>query len=204
MIKNIVFDLGNVILKGKSSTCISNICENKEEQEILKAFFNSNTQELDLGYITIKDYYEQCNIQKNIKEKYKNKLIEYYKYRSYNEDILELINILKENYNIYILSNNNNEVYEYLKTNKKFKNIDGWIISSTYHCVKPDEKIYKILFKEYNIKPEESIFIDDKKENIETSKKLGMDGYVLDYENDGIEKLIQFLKEKNITGEFYG
>lgn len=31
-----------------------------------------------------------------------------------------------------------------------------------------------------------------------------MDGYVLDYENDGIEKLIQFLKEKNITGEFYG
>lgn len=100
MIKNIVFDLGNVILKGKSSTCISNICENKEEQEILKAFFNSNTQELDLGYITIKDYYEQCNIQKNIKEKYKNKLIEYYKYRSYNEDILELINKLKENYNI--------------------------------------------------------------------------------------------------------
>lgn len=198
MIKNIVFDLGNVILKDKPSVVLNNIKINNEECEIIKNTFFSNWDELDLGNVTIEEHLENCNMPINI-EKFKEILIEYYKYRAFNEEVVKLMKELKKNnYKIYILSNNNKQAYEYLLKLPIFKCVDGWVVSCDHHIMKPNKKLYEILFDTYNLNPAESFFIDDKKENIHMARILGMNGYVLDYKRDGINELIKNMKENNI------
>ncbi|MCM1206981.1 MAG: HAD-IA family hydrolase [Firmicutes bacterium] len=54
----------------------------------------------------------------------------------------------------------------------------GYIISSEEHVIKPEPAIYKRLFEKFNLKPEECIFTDDREENINGGKSLGMEGIV--------------------------
>ena len=56
--------------------------------------------------------------------------------------------------------------------------MDGGIWSCDVHTIKPGAEIYKLLFDKYGLVPEESLFIDDHKENIAVGKKLGMKGIV--------------------------
>ena len=52
------------------------------------------------------------------------------------------------------------------------------IYSYKEKCIKPEEKIYKTLLTRYNIKPENAIFFDDRPENVEAAKMLGIQGVV--------------------------
>jgi lysophospholipase L1-like esterase len=56
--------------------------------------------------------------------------------------------------------------------------MDGGIWSCDVHAIKPGAEIYKMLFDKYGLVPEECIFIDDHKENIDEGKKFGMKGLV--------------------------
>ena len=115
MINNIVFDLGNVILKDKPNIILKSLkIDNDKIKEIDNMFFN-DWKELDLGKETVKQHFDKCKFSFNVDEKTKEKLIHYYKYRPYNQEIIELINKLKKNnYRVYILSNNNIDTKEYL------------------------------------------------------------------------------------------
>ena len=61
--------------------------------------------------------------------------------------------------------------------------MDGRVISFEVFQLKPDPEIYETLLKKYALDPAECVFIDDRAENIETARKLGMKGIVFtDYE----------------------
>lgn len=195
MIKNIVFDLGNVILKGSPNIVLEQIKIDKKQYESIKNDFFNDWKSLDLGESTLREQLEKCKFDFEIDSEIEEKLLHYYKYRPFNVEILELIKELKnKGYKIYILSNNNKEAEKYLLEIPDFKAFDGWIFSCDYQIMKPDSKIYNILFETYNLKPEECFFIDDSRKNIETGNKLGMAGFVLDYENNGIAELRKELK----------
>lgn len=197
MIKNIVFDLGNVLLKGSPSIVLENLDIPDEVCQNIKNKFLADWEYLDLGEETIKEHFNNSKLDFDIDKSIREILLNYYKYRPFNNEMIELMNKLKHNnYKIFILSNNNKEAYEYLKQLPIFKFIDGWIVSCDYNIVKPNKEIYMKLFETFNIKPEECYFIDDSKENIETGRILGMKGFVL---NNNIDELISSMKENNIT-----
>ena len=182
MIKNIIFDLGNVILKDTPSVVLENLKISDEIYKIIKCKFFDNWNKLDLGKETLKEHLDNCGIDFTI-----------------DNEVIELMNNLKSNmYNIFILSNNNKEAYNYLVKLPIFEAVDGWIVSCDYNIIKPDKKIYIKLFENFNIKPEESFFIDDKAENIKVAEQLGMKGFVLDWKNQGIYELVGSLKENDI------
>ena len=54
------------------------------------------------------------------------------------------------------------------------------------------------LFNKYNLKPEECFFVDDKEKNINAGKRLGMNGHVLDYENNKADELIKDLSANGV------
>ena len=195
MIKNIVFDLGNVILKGSPNIVLEQIKIDKKQYESIKNDFFNDWKSLDLGESTLREQLEKCKFDFEIDSEIEEKLLHYYKYRPFNVEILELIKELKnKGYKIYILSNNNKEAEKYLLEIPDFKAFDGWIFSCDYQIMKPDPKIYNILFETYNLKPEECFFIDDSRKNIETGNKLGMAGFVLECEHNGIAELRKELK----------
>lgn len=176
MIKNIIFDVGGVIVKGHPSDILESINIDKElKEEVINKFF-SNWSDLDLGLVTLKEKFNKCNFSFDINDELKNILINCFKYREFNEDILELIHTLKNNnynYNVYILSNNNFDTVEYLRSLDFYKYIDGDCFSCFYHVVKPDEELYKILIDKYDLDISCSLFIDDNEKNIDMANELG-------------------------------
>lgn len=135
--------------------------------------------------MTLEEKFNKCNFSDEIRNSYKVFLTHYYEYRKINMDLINLINKLKENnYNVYILSNNNKECYEYYKKQVIFSNIDGWVVSCDYGALKDDGKLFDIFLNKYNLNPRECYFIDDKISNILEANKFGIKGYVFDENKD--------------------
>lgn len=98
MIKNIVFDVGNVIWKGNSKS-IANYIKIDNEEDIAKvSTFFEGFRMMDLDEETVEEHYEKWKDNNKIdNDNYKNQLVNYYKNREFNSEIIKLINKLKEN-----------------------------------------------------------------------------------------------------------
>lgn len=166
MIKNIIFDLGGVVIKYDQRKIINTFTNNDDEiKYIFDEIFHSNEWKLmDLGLITKEEVIQNINSRNNnkYKELTEKFLNEWYKSQVINQDVVNIAKKLKENeYNIYVLSNMATTTYEYYKNNDFFKLCNGIVISAHEHIKKPDEKIFNILLDRYSLKAEECLFIDD-------------------------------------------
>lgn len=90
------------------------------------------------------------------------------------------ISELKEKgYCVYALSNWPKHIYEQRKQEMSFLELmDGYVLSYRSHLNKPDEEAYRYLLNQYQIVPEEAVFLDDTVANVEAARKLGMQGIV--------------------------
>ena len=201
MIKNIIFDIGNVIAYIDYVDAVNKIIEEKDRKfiidNVIKAPEWNEEDTLDMGYYSLDDFISIVsdrtnNTKDDLIKKY---MYEHYRYLIVNTNVLDLIKQLKENnYNVYILSNLNKEAHEvYLKTDL-FNLVDGAVLSYKEHHIKPHKTIYKTLIDRYNLIPEESVFIDDRLDNCETAKSLGID-YINVLPND-YNDLVTKLKNK--------
>ena len=77
------------------------------------------------------------------------------------------------NYPCYVLSNWSAETYEGMEETFPFlKDFDGKIISGRDFLIKPDPAIYELAISRFDLVPEETLFIDDRLDNIEAAQKL--------------------------------
>lgn len=91
----------------------------------------------------------------------------------------ELLTQLKsEGFKLYGLTNWCSKVYTTIDQYPIFKLLDGYVISSEEHLIKPEPAIYQCLFDRFQLNPEETLFADDRAENIEGGRALGMQGIV--------------------------
>ncbi|MBO8140460.1 MAG: HAD family phosphatase [Thermosipho sp. (in: Bacteria)] len=198
MIKNIVFDLGRVLLNWDPYSYMIKHFE-KEVAEFLKkhVFETEDWQMMDKGEITEEELWQ-------------DKLDKYPDYKDYIlhmknkvldllvpiEQNVSLIPLLKEKgYKLFVLSNfSKNTFQKVFEKYDFFKYFDGMVISSHVREIKPYEKIYQILIKKYKVKPGESLYIDDKIENIETGKKLGFKTIHLEMPLKLEEKLKKYIE----------
>ena len=117
----------------------------------------------------IKDY---PNYKNEIKLYYKNHRKMFRKIFYKSVDLL--IDLKNKDYECYVLSNWSWETFKGMDKEYPFlKKFDGLIISGAEKLIKPDLRIYKLAINRFNLIPEETVFIDDKKENIEAANSLG-------------------------------
>jgi len=77
------------------------------------------------------------------------------------------------NYPCFVLSNWSAETYEGMEETYPFlKDFDGKIISGRDFLIKPDPAIYELAISRFNLIPEETLFIDDRLDNIEAAQNL--------------------------------
>jgi putative hydrolase of the HAD superfamily len=112
-----------------------------------------------------------------------------------DERVISLLPLLKENYQLYLISNTNSihkrygyQDYEFLKL------FDKLILSHEVKFIKPEEEIYREVEKASGFSPEEHIFIDDILEYVDAAKKFGWDGIQF----VGYDDLVTNLKQKKI------
>lgn len=173
MIKNIVFDLGNVLLEGNQKDILNNIEITDDEYNELVKFFEYDKR-LDTGELSLDDYLKNVQISRGLKNKYGEYLTNYYQYRRINFDLVRLINELsRNNYRVYVISDNNINAASYYKKNLLFKNVKGWIFSCDYNSLKKDGKLFDIFLEKYDLFADECYFIDDNKSNIKVAQEKG-------------------------------
>lgn len=204
MIKNIIFDIGNVILNFNLNEVLEKFTSNKDDQQfILDNIINSpewlENALIDTGYISRDD---AIKIVQDRTNHHKDKLIFDF-WNTYNDfakvdiRVLDLIKKLKyNNYKIYLLSNINPYTYDFVEKSGLFSLVDGYVLSYKEHKVKPFISIYKTLIERYNLIPSESIFIDDNERNINTGVSLGLISKKV--EPDNYTSIVNVLKNLNI------
>lgn len=201
MIRNIIFDLGNVVFEWNEDKIVTNYAENNEEQEILKKviFKSDEWFKLDDGSMTYQEVvpiFEE-RLSDNLKGKVEEIMSTWYEKMPINKEICSLIKKLKEHdYKVYLLSNTHISVLEYVKSLEVGKYFDGFLISAVEKMMKPNEEIYYRLFEKFELLPEECFFIDDNENNIRVSRKCGMEGHVFDMNN--FQSLLGELKKYGV------
>lgn len=206
MYKNIVFDMGNVLVMFYPEKTFSKYLENKEEVDmILNAFYRSGAyRECDRG---VRTYEEVINeIAPELPEHLVALLRKLYLENCFGKtempvfpEMYDLVKELKENgYKTYLLSNAGFDFYEYSPGIPAIGLLDGKIISCEHKVLKPEKEIYEILFRTYSLDPSECIFIDDVEENIEGAKQCGMDGIVFSPSFEDASVLREKLRNKGI------
>jgi 2-haloacid dehalogenase len=81
---------------------------------------------------------------------------------------------LKEKYKLYGLTNWSAETFPIVfKQYAFFTLFDGIVISGVEKMIKPDKNIFELMLERYHLEAENSLFIDDNRNNIQTAKEMG-------------------------------
>ncbi|MEK6868229.1 MAG: HAD-IA family hydrolase, partial [Nanoarchaeota archaeon] len=114
-------------------------------------------------------------IEKKPEEIVKKHLAEYIRTSTKrNEEIINIIEKLKINYVVVALTNTEIEIGNYNKEQGLFQYFEKAFLSTEMHMKKPDAMIFKKVLQECNVTADEALFIDDKEENTEGARELGI------------------------------
>lgn len=182
-IKNIVFDIGQVLLDYSPDDILRQLLPDSTHHDLYKAhLFNAPIWlELDKGTLSnedaIKKLSEPLSIIPNYETEVASLLTNFVFHLPLMERSFQLFQSLKATYNMYILSNFQARPFSEIRELHPFiLQVNGVVISSLVHLLKPDPLIYEYLLSKYNLIPDETIFIDDKLENITAATAQGIHG----------------------------
>lgn len=104
----------------------------------------------------------------------------------------EIIQELKrEGVGVYGLTNWPAETFtEARRRFRTLASIDNYVVSSSVKLVKPDPAVYNLLLSRFNLNAEECVFIDDREDNVNAAISLGMSGIVYPGTADGLSGIL--------------
>lgn len=203
MIKNIVFDMGQVLVTYVGDLVCQHLIEDEEERkEVSTAVFTSPEWILlDMGVMSEQDGLQR--MQARLDNEHKRQLAAqcFWHWHEYNmkqkDGMEEVVRWLKSmGYGIYLCSNASVRLLQcYRELIPAVDCFDGILFSAEVLCIKPQKEMYEHLFKRFRLVPEECFFIDDMALNIEGGRRCGMDGYC--FADGDVPKLKEALSNLN-------
>ncbi len=202
MIKNIIFDIGNVLASFRPKEVLEEMgLDEKEVNAILDATVRGPYWvELDRGVMgeaevieAMRSHVPQCYLA-DFERFFAEETGKLVRSLPYAEDWLK--GLKERGYHVYLLSNYPVGLFEIHSPHFTFlPYTDGRVVSGYVKCVKPDERIYSCLLEKYSLSPQECVFLDDLAENVEGAKKLGIHGIHFQGYEDASAKLERMLAE---------
>ena len=187
MIKNVVFDIGLVLLGFDVKKYLLSLFDEETAMRVAKAVFLSGYwHEIDRAVLSedeLLDLFFSADpgVKEEIRTAY-DRIGECVERRSWPIQVID--GLREQGYKVYYLSNMSEHVISKGQHAFDFvSHMDGGIFSCHVKAIKPDPEIYRRLFDKYGLVPEECIFIDDQPANIAMARKLGMKG--IRFENYG-------------------
>lgn len=180
MIRNLIFDFGNVLVNVNPHAVLKQYFkEDKEAEECCLAFLASPefTEACDRGLVPFDELINDASARhphfaaafRFFREHYPDEV---------TGEVAEMRQALAEfkarGFRLYGLSNWSREVYEVMRRHEIFKLLDGQVISCEEHIVKPETEIYLRLCRRFGLVPSECLFTDDKAENVQGALAAGM------------------------------
>lgn len=187
-IKNIIFDLGGVIIDIDQNQITNHLKDNGFTNfELLNSpDVQSTLKQFECGIISAETFRKKLCSQLNLKvsaskfdEIWNSMILDIPQRR------IDLVKRLKSHYHVYLMSNSNEIHYDLFIRDlqlrfgyHQFDNLfDKSFFSFDVHLSKPNPDFFTLILDRYKMKPEETLFIDDTPENILVAQKLGIRTY---------------------------
>lgn len=202
MIKNIIFDMGQVLVRWSPELVTRRLKLPEQDNALLisEVFGGVEWTAMDRGRMTGEDGLALIcrRLPERLHEAARSIVLEWWKGELLPmEGMAELIAELKDmGYNIYLLSNAASTLNNYFHRLPGAEHFSGRIVSADVKLLKPQHEIYELLYSRFSLRPEECIFIDDSPANIDGAQCTGMDGIVF---RGDVERLRRELNEKGVA-----
>lgn len=200
MIRNLIFDLGGVLVRWEPAEFIRHALGNNPRAEaVCRAVFESTIwPEVDRGTISEAEGAE--DVLRRHPEMAEEIATLFSGYKKYLVPLEENVALLKEmknrGYRLYLLSNVGEAVWSFVtERDPHLELFDGRILSYQEGTIKPEKEIYQRLLDRYELEPEESLFIDDRAENIAAAGALKIRGLLLPCNSPAVDLLEPLLTE---------
>lgn len=200
MIKNVVFDFGNVLVHFDPLYMTKAYIDNEEDCKLVSEvlFDRLYWDKLDKGTISDAEVIEESC--KRLPEHLHEKTALVYNNWYYNlplfEGMEQLLKKLKEkNISLFLLSNISKGFAEKSDEIYILKYFEKCIFSAVCGHVKPNMDMFEYMLRECDIKGEETVFVDDNEKNIDGAVSVGINGYLFDGRYEHLEK---YLSDKGI------
>lgn len=185
-IKNIIFDLGNVLLRLDFDASIRAFQEIGLQKDVLnrkQAYSDPVFYELEIGKVTPGEFRKRVRqilhnpnlTDQQIDDAWTAMILDIPEHR------VEILKRLTKNFNVYLFSNTNK--IHISKLHSEFKQQHGIEFPSLFvkdyysheiHARKPDLISYKKVIELSGVNPAESLFIDDLEKNIISAREAGL------------------------------
>ena len=184
MIKQVIFDMGNVLIEWDPDKIVARRGLTGSDAKLLRREVFDCVEWTALDHGTMSAEEALSRICRRLPERlyeaaarcvygwWKDELVPI-------EGVEELIREIDAlGYGVYVLSNATSHLHEYLPRLPAHECFRGLIVSADWKLLKPERAIYERLFSLYGLKPEECFFIDDNPLNIDGARCAGMPGTV--------------------------
>lgn len=190
-IKNLVFDLGGVIMDLNRERCVEalEILGMKDAESMLGLYKQTGPflmlEEGKLSPAQFRDAMRERIDGEVTDEQLDDALNKFLVGIPINR--LRALRKLKEEYKVYMLSNTNSIMFD-SKIKECFMTdglnvddyFDGFCLSYKAKCSKPDSRIYLYIVDKFGIVPEETMFFDDSQKNLDAAEKIGFKTYLVE------------------------
>ena len=201
MIKNLIFDVGDVLLSYRWQQIMIDHGLTPEETATFwdKFFWDGHWDMYDAGKYNTKEFMKfMSDLYPEEAENIEYLLTHMELMPIPRPAVWEKVSRLKKEkgYKLYILSNYPVEMFDcHTAQITCMKDMDGIVVSGAVHKTKPNRDIYEHIINEYGLDPAESMFFDDREVNIEGAKAAGLNGTVIESEEFLLDLLDKYLEE---------
>jgi len=195
MIKNIIFDFGDIFINLDKKGAMENALQLFQVKTFTPQMVHTNAQ-YEMGLITTLEFLTFYELQfpfasqKDIIHAWNILLKDFPKHR------LQFIKDISKKYRCFLLSNTNEMHIDWIKNDwgidlyNEFKaNFEVFYLSHEMKMRKPNANIFEFVLQENNLKPQETLFIDDTQENTDAANKLGIHTWHLNPETEDVVDL---------------
>ena len=202
MIRNIIFDIGNVLASFRWKELFIDLGFTGEKFERIAAatvLHPTMWNEFDRSLMSDEEIIAKCierapEYEQEIRLIFTRTelLVEEY---TYSHDWIK--SLKEQGYRVYLLSNYGRTSFEAARDHGRLSFlplVDGGVISYEVQSVKPEPDIYTALLERYNLKADECVFLDDRADNIAAAEALGFHGIVVESHEQAAEELKKILK----------
>ena len=173
MIRNLVFDMGNVLIQWKPNLFVEALGVPEEDRAFLlrEVFGSVEWIQMDRGTLSFEDGLAAIcrRLPERLHASARELTLDWWRrWLLPVEGMADLVRELKGlGYGIYLLSNAKLDLPLYFDRIPGSECFDGKIVSADWKLLKPQPEIYETLLREYGLQAEECFFIDDLNINIE-------------------------------------
>lgn len=178
MLKNLVFDFGNVLVVFKPEEHLRKYVQTDEEAMALRNLIweSKPWKDADIGLCGRQETFERlCEMHPEKTALFQKILFECSEWLTIPQEVKDVLHKLQAaGYNLYYISNTNPMDYEtMMKNHAILHELKGGLASFQEKMLKPDPAIYQLLLERYGLNAEECLFVDDMAVNTEAAEKVG-------------------------------